>query len=462
MPEARTQSLGAIPADRAPVGDDRYLMAAGLWVLLSIVIGNLGARLFGEESTRTILAAWLLHPGDAWHDSWEAMTGVIDWLDKPHEGLLYQTIFFQERIKFQYPPTSLLPLALLQKMHFVLSLRLLNTINWLFIAATAASMAVFATLLAARVAGAPERRAPLRRLLVGGTAVLATLTFYPVMKSYSLGQIQVWINAFFAFACLCWICGWRLPAGMLIGAICLFKPQFGLFVLWGLLRWQWPFLIGWCLTFGPGLLVSIAIYGLADHLDYLPVLSFLSWHGEIYYPNQSVNGLLNRLLGNGDSLAFDFHGFPPFVPLIYGGTLLSSVLLLAGALFLRGRRPDRGGLLDFMTAALSFTLASPIAWEHHFGILLPILAALLFVALAQRDGRSQWPSLIVLGIAYFLCSNVLPPTEATASGLASLAQSYLLLGALCALWLLYRLRMPAGFDRPAPGVMIAADLHSLR
>src|SRR5262249_9783481 len=143
-----------------------YLAAAGLWVLLSIVIGNLGARLFGEESTRTILAAWLLHPGSAWHDSWEAMMGGIDWLEKPHEGRLYQTIFFPEHIKFPYPPTSLLPLALLQKMHFVLSLRLLNTINWLFIAATAATMAVFATMLAERSGGTPARgTSNLRRLL---------------------------------------------------------------------------------------------------------------------------------------------------------------------------------------------------------------------------------------------------------------------------------------------------------
>jgi hypothetical protein len=427
-------------------GGGYCLLASGIFILLSIVVGNLGARLMDAESTRTIFAAWLLHPGSAWHDSWEAMLAVLARVDHAHEGLLYQTVFFQERIKFQYPPTSLLPLALMEKMGLSLSVDFLNAINWVFIAATALIMAAFAVLLAER-SGILRRGDPLRRALVAAAAILATLTFYPLMKSYSLGQIQVWINAMFAAACLCWICERRWATGMLIGAICLFKPQFGLFVVWALLRRQWPFLIGWGLAFGIGLSISVALYGIADHLDYLSVLSFLSWHGEIYYPNQSVNGLLNRLLANGDSLYFDFHGFPPFLPIVYAGTLLSSAILLIAALFLRGRQSDKGGLLDFMTAALTFTIASPIAWEHHFGIMLPILASLLFTVITRRDGRPSWGLIAILGSAYFISSNVLPPTQFTSVGVPSLMQSYLLLAGLATLWLLYRVRTPSSFDR---------------
>ena len=35
---------------------------------------------------------------------------------------------------------------------------------------------------------------------------------------------------------------------------------------------------------------------LGYHIDYLRVLSYMAERGEAYFPNQSVNGLLNRLM----------------------------------------------------------------------------------------------------------------------------------------------------------------------
>jgi len=42
--------------------------------------------------------------------------------------------------------------------------------------------------------------------------------------------------------------------------------------------------------FVPIALVSVWRYGLHNHLAYLGVLSFLSRHGEQFYPNNSING----------------------------------------------------------------------------------------------------------------------------------------------------------------------------
>ena len=46
----------------------------------------------------------------------------------------------------------------------------------------------------------------LRALVVVGL----TLTFYPIVKAFTLGQIQVWINALFALGLLAWAAGWKV------------------------------------------------------------------------------------------------------------------------------------------------------------------------------------------------------------------------------------------------------------
>ena len=102
-----------------------------------------------------------------------------------------------------------------------------------------------------------------------------------------------------------------------MGVLCLIKPHYGLFVLWALLRKEWRFAFA-CVAAGlVGLIGSVAVFGFANHLDYLPVLSHLAERGETYYPNHSVNGLLNRLMSVGEpelyrNLDWGDGAFPPF------------------------------------------------------------------------------------------------------------------------------------------------------
>jgi hypothetical protein len=35
--------------------------------------------------------------------------------------------------------------------------------------------------------------------------ICLVLTFYPIIKAYSLGQIQVWVNSLFAILFWCWM-----------------------------------------------------------------------------------------------------------------------------------------------------------------------------------------------------------------------------------------------------------------
>jgi alpha-1,2-mannosyltransferase len=226
---------------------------------------------------------------------------------------------------------------------------------------------------------------------------------------------------------------------VLIGLMCLVKPHYGLFVLWAMLRREWRFTVACAATVLVGLITSIAVFGWVDNVDYLRVFWFLSQHGEAYYPNQSFSGLLNRLMSLVDpelynSVEFDDHRFPPFVWWIYAGTLLTSFAIIWAALFRRRTDGDPDRAFDFCTMALSITIASPIAWEHHYGILLPVFALLLTGSLGR------WPRLVLIAASYVVISNFYSVANMLAWTYLNFVQSYVFFAALVVLMLLHTAR----------------------
>jgi hypothetical protein len=94
--------------------------------------------------------------------------------------------------------------------------------------------------------------------------------------------------------------------------------------------------------------------------------------------------------------------------------------------------------VDFAIAALTFTVASPVAWEHHYGILAPIYAAVAPAMLARRVlGAITAPW---LAVSYVLTSNYFDVARRAADTPFTPMQSYLLAGALMLLVAMYRLR----------------------
>jgi len=265
-----------------------------------------------------------------------------------------------------------------------------------------------------------------------------TLTFYPVVKGFTLGQIQTWLNLALAAALSSWMAGHEVRAGVLSALPCLVKPHYGLLLLWGLSRRRWRFCVAFGAVLGGAFLVSIAAFGWANHRDYLWMLAYVSAHGESFFANNSVNGILQRALFNGDNLGWHEDAYPPFNAWVYGGTVLASLALVSGCLLWRPRGSLRASAADLMLAILTCVMASPVAWEHHYGILMPFYAVLL-PALVRRPvfGRATIP---YLGASYVLTSNYLGITQLTASTRANLLQSYLLAGAVLVLVCLYRLR----------------------
>lgn len=364
-------------------------------------------------------------------DSWRPMNEAYDYATTPEgrQKTLYDKWFFSPAVKhkgFQYPPTSLLAIALSRAFGDANGLRVLEWITWAFIPATA--FFVFRI-----YAGAARPRADLAAMAL--LALFVTISFYPAIRAYRNGQIQTWINGLFAASLMAYCADRKRLAGVLAGAMCLIKPQYALLALWGVLRREWAFVQGAIAVGAIGLLASLALFGVSPHLEYLGVLRFIAERGESFYPNQSVNGLLNRALGNGENLTW-MDAMPEPHAIVRAGTWLTSALILGWALWPRRRSAAQpAAAADLALIAVACTVASPIAWEHHYGVLLPVFA-LLVPLLRSEPG--------LLALAYVLTSHTLRITDRLADSPWNVLQSYILAGALIVLALLDRLRARAG------------------
>jgi alpha-1,2-mannosyltransferase len=201
------------------------------------------------------------------------------------------------------------------------------------------------------------------------------------------------------------------------------------------MRGQRKFVAGWLTTVLLGLAISIFLFGLNNHLDYLAVLGVLAKAGESYFPNQSVNGLLNRLFDNGSVIVWEENVFPPYNAIVRWGTLVSSATIISTVLLYgRSRKPT---LLEFQLAALAFTMASPIAWEHHYGILpLIFISAYFGLQNFSHNNRRKFYYLI-LSVSYVLAANFLGTIYRIAESPMNIIYSYLFFGSAILALLIY-------------------------
>ncbi len=412
----------------------RNKWASTLWIVFilnSVLFSLLLFAINGEKETAGVYGLRVLK-FDAWEDSWGPMYKAIQHLREHPDIPIYSQLFFKENTKFQYPLSSLLPLDLLQQsadIARVTLFKILNMASWGF-----AILSGIASWLILRESHRKTTSAEEVGFASLFPIIAIAITFYPLAKSYTLGQIQTTITLLVSLSLLAW--QWKKPgtAGFLLGICCAIKPQWAVVMLWGLIRKEWKFVIASGTTFAVLSLVAIGMYGLQNYVDYLPVISFLGRHGESFFPNQSVNGLMNRLLFNGDNLKWHADAFPPFNPTVYTVTLIAAVVILGFALFWKMNK--KANAFDLAILLLSLTMSSPIAWEHHYGILLPIFALITPACVFQKAaGKYAIPYLLV---AFFLTSQRLDFTRVFADTYFNFLQSYLFFGAVIALLLLYR------------------------
>jgi hypothetical protein len=392
-------------------------------------------------------------------DSWLPMGRALDFLHGSSFGTVYQKLFFFEHIKFQYPPTGLLGIDLLRSMG-IGTPAALNMVDAGLMIVTALVFAVFSI----QILG-PFQYFGIR-VPIGPIAFLVAMRYFPSNLAFQLGQMQVILGLLFLLACWAVWHDRRALAGCLIALAATVKPQFlplGLLALW---QKNWRFVAGLVVVGTASLALSVGLYGWQTHVDYLSVLEFLSKHGEYQHLNQSVDGILVRWLYEGPSLDRDPIGlipqssFPPYITTVYVLTLLSSLLMLVIPFLVRAKGVDRiSRLLEFCLASILFTMASPIAWVHHYNILLPAYVVALKAVFERWHGARAWIALTLLAVSFLLTGY--PVVLAGDPTIASLNifQSHVFIGALVLVGiLLVEVRAPVSSGRNADDHAGTSDL----
>jgi alpha-1,2-mannosyltransferase len=267
---------------------------------------------------------------------------------------------------------------------------------------------------------------------------------YPLLKGYSLGNAQTFLSFGFAVMLLLWTTGRERSAGIVVAMLTAVKPQFILLLVWMLVRKRWG--AAWAFVACGAVLVglSTAVFGWHNNLDYIGVLAGLSHKAQSHYANQSMFGTINRMIFNGENIGYTPYIYTPYIPWVYRVTVVTSLLLMAGVLVYPWRRL-RGSSADLSAMGIICVAASPMAWEHHYGIVFAI-AAWAWFAYGCWQPKSPW----ILAIAVFLCLNFLPAFNYLSDKLGwNILQSYLYFGALLLVGWLMHLSREAGHNLTA-------------
>jgi alpha-1,2-mannosyltransferase len=337
---------------------------------------------------------------------------------------IYPQLFFAEHQKFIYPPASLFLMEGLNAIgaHGVSAELVWKTILLLAWAGCIALGVVF------------YRECRPRASVVELTSVaLLGVLFLPFAEALYRGQVQILLTLLWELSALLWMLRRRGSGGFVLALTCVFKPQLAIFLLWGILRREWRFTAVFAVTCGVVLALSVERFGLTNHLDYLSVLRYLSRHGEALWANQSMDGLLNRLLRNGDPVSWSYTVYPPYKPAIYLLSSCFSVALVVAGLFLPRILGWAGTMADFLLFGCLAVLVSPITWEHHYGYFF--FAAVLLLSTADRLPRQAW---FLLCACVLAMANRWPPLDHRQRGVVSLAGDYVFFAGIAVCYLLCR------------------------
>ncbi len=423
-PSQQPEDTGMVHA----ASHDRRLL---FYAVGSVLLVNVGIwavyHLLGLGSPANMKPNWLAFAHvRTWTDSWLPMLKSLDYFrDHPNEPLYYAKLYDT----LIYPLPSLFPMMLVRKLGLQAhELRVLAWTSWL---------AVFGVLFAILAIARQELRRRSGSLSVASVVALVALWigFYPLLKGYALGNASTFLTLTFAVLVWLWARGNERAGGVLVAAMTMVKPQFVLLVVWFALRKKWGALASATIFAGLMFAISFVIFGVHNNLDYLKVLSSLSHKAQSHYGNQSMFGTLNRMTFHGENLPYHPFVYSPYVPWIYRVTVATSFLfMLLGLLYPWGRLKGSAGDLGAM--AILAVAASPMAWEHHYGIVFAVLAWAWFGYGAWQK-RTPW----LLALSAFLTMNSLSPIHQFLSMHSgwNVLQSYLYFGALLLVFLLMRL-----------------------
>jgi alpha-1,2-mannosyltransferase len=419
------------------------------WITLVVMLAFVALSRIDSPSPKILFAPLRVLPGDS-----DVNKKVLDvFREKGRDYPVYEALHFSGMMKHQYPPTIFVlywPLAFVSQATYSSILDVFS--RSVFILGAFLTILIFE--LSWKMAspdGNPVWVTQADKILGRFSLFVVIIFFYPYQISLHQLQAQTMITTIFILLLFFELSGkpelisGRL-GGLLMGIAASLKPQYGLYAVWGLIRRKFSFAV---VLISVAALVGIAtilMFGWGNTATfYFRVLPDLSKRGEAYFPNQSMNGLLNRLYTQGMNVEYSYTEYPPEYPVVVWGTRVALVILV-GIGLLTKRSQAHNGLaraLDLAFVGLAFTMAGTIAWEHYYGVLIAISAVLLPVLIFQ-PGREGWilpafvTSFLMVGVRWW-------QTMAFADhGVLTILQSNIYIGALLLLGLLYVARRRYG------------------
>jgi hypothetical protein len=226
---------------------------------------------------------------------------------------------------------------------------------------------------------------------------LLTISATGTLIAFSLGQVTPLLMVLFTVAWVADRNGSPMIAGGCLGALCLLKPFYGLFVLYLAWRGEWRGLITCAVTGCIGTAVGFAMVGERGLREWISNLQSVGWQSHLY--NGSVWGIGNRLFTEtADPWAASWTPLfvAPRVAFMFGLSASAACLLW---LWRCRRRTD----LDQQYALLGLgcLIVSPLGWIYYLAVGLgPVLAVL-----ARRPSRWFWLIGALAMLPYTLLSN---------------------------------------------------------
>jgi hypothetical protein len=341
---------------------------------------------------------------------------------------IYQEVMLRYKTRFQYSSASLLPIWV---WHTAVKHILPPGLDLAacFLILSLISLAIVALGTARLIVAAGARGGPPRWVWAGAGATLA-LSFYPLLQGFRIGNIQIMLNAMIVLLIIAWKSDTKRFCGIVAGLLCIYKPHYTLLLAWALVCREYRFAKNLAGTVAVCVAASIPMFGAKIYSDFLGFLLSMGSRGHAYGPNQSANGLLNRLRHTGSWFHVDTVQFARYDPLVAALTTITGAALIGGMLYWGWKQPRPASRLSVAIALVSLTLAAPVAWEHHFGF-LPAVFALLARYLRTPLEGVLWVAAYVLGAdAFYLSGSTFLWNN--------LLYSTLLIGTLLVLGLLYR------------------------
>lgn len=393
-------------------------------------------------------------------DSWVPIGNALRFV-RSHADLsgLYHATYFTTNEQFIYAPQGLALCDALDRLtgfSFGDLQQAKIASWWLLVALTAYAYVFFAWLarkLKVQVATADQK------LFVLAVSVCSVYLFFPLTGGYTVGNIQNFLTTLAALAMFGFMRDRSVLAGFLLGIAVLVKPHIGAMLVWALVRREFRFAGGMVAALIAGSLLSLVMYGWPVHAAYLDLLQYLSGRGESYAGSHTFESALYRMMHLGNNVSFDaFHRTLQPVAWIHWTATALGVATMAWAFWPRKGDGPILRMLDFGAAYMAIVIASPVAYEHHFGLsylLLPA-SALLMIVLNAGDRVIR----VTLPLAYLCLANVFPVTNWIADTNMNLLQSYRLFGTLLLIFSMVRLRraLVEGQARAAAAEGKLADL----